>query len=386
MLWSGSGKRRILCCTQVCLVFAAIVAAGFAVAYVCYSWQNPKVIEIVFGSILITLLLGSSTTLFSRLFGEPKSHKGAWFWLLMSVSLLVVVIAFLVYASNTPKDITEDIPVVYLIDPTTNLLAHLGLAENETGAICYLHARLVLQRLQESEPKAKAAIGSLNTRTTSADDMMFLHRIFQDLTEYLLVYHLGNIFFAMGEGERTLYGGRALRWIARPGGDIAAESQTLGNIEKQFAENLFYGVKTTMDSNDPWQFHLPKGSQMRLQKGADTGITVLTIETKRFMRIDIAVQYLWNSSQGYVVLRESEEAVNAQDLQEPYRSLRRFQAVIHYDVKFDKRRYGYAIMRQYERWATDLLAVLQRQFSWGNPRLADTGKVPRYPGLREKTR
>jgi hypothetical protein len=387
----GLTKRRIARCTKAAVALAAIVAAGWAILYLWYSRQNPKVLEVVGGSILITLLLGSATTLFSRLHGESKDYRGILFWLLTSISLLAIVIAFLVYESNTPRDIAEEIPVVYLIDPATNRLADLRFLEDETGNICYLQARLALTRLKEKEPKVNTAINSINTRASSPNDvavvgrnMLLLDRVFQDLTEYLLIYGLGHIFFAASDGESRMYGGHALRWIARPEGDIGDEPQTLSSIEEKFKANRFYGITTTMDSEDPWQFHLPKGSHMHLKRNAGSRTSVLTIECNGFIRIDIAVQYLSNSSQGYVYLRELEQGVEIRDSQEPYRMLRRFHACIHYDVKFDRWRYGYAPMRHYENWANDLLGVLQRQLSWGNPPLANYGNVMRYYELRNK--
>lgn len=391
MIPPGLTKGRVARCTKAALALAAMVATGWAILYLWYSRQNPKVLEIVGGSILIALLLGSATTLFSRLLGESKDHRGILFWLLTSVSLLAVVIACLVYESNTPRDIAEEIPVVYLIDPATSRLADLGSLEDDTGETSYFDARFALTRLREKEPKVNTAINSINTHATSPDDavvvgrnMFFLDRVFQDLTEYLLIYGLGHIVFAMGDDESRIYGGHALRWIARPEGDIGDEPQTLSSIEEEFKANLFYGIAASIHSGNPWQLHLPKDSHMYLKRNADSPISVLTIECNGFIRIDIAVQYLFSSSHGFVFVRELEEGVEIQDLQEPYRMLRCFQARIHYDVRFDRWRYGYARMRHYENWANDLLGVLQRQFSWGNPRLANDGKVMRYHELRNK--
>ncbi len=238
--------------------------------------------------------------------------------------------------------------MVYLIDLATNRLADLPFLEDETGNICYVEARLALNRLKEKEAKVNTAINSINTHATSPDDavafgrnMLLLDRVFQDFTEYLLIHGLGHIFFPMGDGESRMYGGHALRWIARPEGDIGDEPQTLSSIEEEFKANRFYGITPTMDSKDPWQFHLPKGSHMHLKRNADSRTSVLTIECNGFMRINIAVQYLSNSSHGYVYLRELEQGVDIRDLQEPYRMLRHFRACIHYDVKFDRWRYGY---------------------------------------------
>ncbi|MEN6425168.1 MAG: hypothetical protein ABFE13_07385 [Phycisphaerales bacterium] len=228
-------------------------------------------------------------------------------------------------------------------------------------------------------------VGLYSTAMESNSDTMLRWQIFHDLTEYLLVYHLGHSFITT-DADKTSYRMRG-RWFAIPEPSIRTSPQTLSDIKGSLAENLFYGTDGGL-FGDEWRFDLPKGTQMRLRKDDKNkfGISVLTFEKKRFMRIDIAIEYLVTSSQGHVFPVELPEGVSIEGLEKPYRAAPIFETRIHYDAKFDKWHYSYPEMRHYETWAKDLLALLQRQFSWGNPRLADTVKVHRYYKLREEAR
>jgi hypothetical protein len=51
-------------------------------------------------------------------------------------------------------------------------------------------------------------------------------------------------------------------------------------------------------------------------------------------------------------------------------------AVVHFDAEFDRFRYGFARMRDYENWVKDLLGFFERNLAWGAIDYAHVTDIP----------
>jgi hypothetical protein len=369
------------------ILLGVIVLMGIGSGvYFFYSRANPRFLEIFLGSVLLSLLLGLMSALLEG-FMEKGFRKGPWTLLIITVSLLMTLVALLVYSSNSPKSIRAEIPVIYLIDPTTRDLVSGLLGDSDAGQTCYFTASRVFQQFRKSTPRAAAAIDSVFTHPSMGEDTSFLWQMFHDFTEYLVVLYLSSTSIeGEVEREKKTLRNEAARWLAIPNPNIRGQPQPLSHMEGQFEENTFSNVDfSDIARRAQLKFWVPRDTHMTLLRKDDTRSSLLTIKNK-FVQIDIEIQFLALSSRGYAFLRDWEEGMDIQDLGKPYRALRQFEARIYYDVKYDRKRYGYPKMREQEEWSQDLLSLLQRKFSWGNPPVVDPVKVLRYFDLFEKSR
>jgi hypothetical protein len=369
------------------ILFGAVVLLGAGSAvYFFWSRGNPRFTEIFVGSVLLSLLLGLVSNVLDG-FMEKGVRNGPWTLLVVTLSVLMMLLALLVYSSNSPNSLKAEIPVIYLIDPTTHDLADGFLGDSDTGRGCYFFTSRIFQRFKQSTPRAAGAIDSVFTHQPFGDDSLFLWQVFHDFTEYLAVLYIGSTFTEGGiERLRKTYRNEAAPWLAIPNPSIRDTPQPLSFLEGQFRENMFYYVDfNDIARREQIRFWVPRDTRVSLQRKDDMQSSLLTIRNK-FLQIDIEIQFLMMSSQGYAFLREWEEGMGTQDLGNPYRALRQFEARIYYDVRYDRKRYGFPKMRDQEEWSQDLLSLLQRKFSWGNPPMADSVKVLRYFNLLEKSR
>jgi hypothetical protein len=249
------------------------------------------------------------------------------------------------------------------------------MGDSETGRLCYFQVRRFFRQFKEKTPKAAKAVESAFTHPVMGDDPVFLMKIFENFTEYLIADYIGYVF-TTSDTEKSFYSGESRSWLGLPHPDIEGETQTVNDIEGPFPENLFFGSEH-IDTNTKLEFRLPKDTSICLHKKDGVMSSQFTIKNK-FLQIDITVAFLVQSSGGYAFLSEPE-------MEKPYRSLLKFETCVFYDVKYSKWRYSYSDMRHYEKWAQDLFLVLQRKFSWGNPPLAEFEEMMRYFKQFEKS-
>jgi hypothetical protein len=217
------------------------------------------------------------------------------------------------------------------------------------------------------------------THPLLGDDAQYLDQVFHDFTEYLLIHFLSSRF-TKDDIEKEDYWGEALRSFAIPNPSIRAEPQPRNQIDRQFQQNLFYDFDVnSIVADRRLEFCLPKDTHASLRrKGADSCVTI----KNSFLRIDIGIRYLAVSSQDYTFLRD----MDVKGLGKPYRAFRQFKACVYYEVRYSKRRYGYPVMRDYEKWSSDLLSLLREQFSWGDPPRVDDPKAMEYFDMKENPR
>ncbi|MEN6424600.1 MAG: hypothetical protein ABFE13_04505 [Phycisphaerales bacterium] len=110
------------------LVFFVLLGTWSGVYFV-RSHGSPRFFEILAGSVLLSLLLGLMSTLVER-FMERGFRKGPWALSILALAFLTMLMALLVRVSNSPQNISAEIPVVYLLDLTTHnlLLSDLRLS------------------------------------------------------------------------------------------------------------------------------------------------------------------------------------------------------------------------------------------------------------------
>jgi hypothetical protein len=149
---------------------------------------------------------------------------------------------------------------------------------------------------------------------------------------------------------------------------IKGRNQSLADIKGPFNKNLFYGAQGRFLSFAG--LLMPKDTSIRLHHRERSSSEGFTIENQ-FLTIDIGIAFLVTWSQGFVF-------AEGPDAKRPYRDLLRFETCIYYDVKYKRTPYGFADRKYHEEWAEDLFSVLQRRFSWGNPRLAEHAETARY--------
>jgi hypothetical protein len=372
---------------RVGMGFVLIVLLGSAAYAVWYIWasrQNPKVIEIVGGSILITLLLGSSSTLFTKIREKPKRHRASVImWFLTSASLLVVLIAFLVYASNTPKDIKRQIPVTYLIDMNElEITSDLEIASSEARFV-YRDAVNLFHNFKHASADNEAQVKNALVH----HEFLFGTRLFRDLTEILIPRCIAGPP-EQGEMEPALWCGELHRWQAWPHKSISCAEMDFNDIQGGFNQNQFFRIRG-------WpglvfcrkKLRLPNDTRVQLLTG-DSGWSSVYVIANDFVEIKIGIQVfvigMWISP---TFPAESAFRVSLAPGGKRRGPFCRVDTMIYYDVTFSRCWYSFPEMRHYEEWVNDLYALLERRFAWGSPQLLSFAEVmKRYEWSIEQDR
>jgi hypothetical protein len=168
-----------------------VVSLGLAFSAAWYLWasqQNPKVIELIVGSILITVVLGSCTDFYMKL-REPNRRKYPTMGLLRSISLLVAMTAFLVYASNTPGSVRGEVLVTYVFQPTMlSIPYNLKVPDAHLLEPC----RFFLAFRDRSTENRR--IVEDMTQIHGREDIVANLKVFHDLTEYLLLWTMAHSY------------------------------------------------------------------------------------------------------------------------------------------------------------------------------------------------
>jgi hypothetical protein len=361
------------------VVLVLLLGAGaYAVWYVWASRQNPKVIEIVGGSILITLLLGSSSTLFAKLRAEPKSHKVAvTLWFLISASLLMIVIAGLVFSSNTPPSIKKEIPVTYLIDMNDLAIVSDLEVESAEARFLYMDAVALFQHFKGASDDNQRQV-----KSALAEPGRWLHfgtGLFCDLTEILIPRCIAGPG-EQGDSEPAVWRGEVRRWNAWPDKRIAAENVDINDILGPLSQNQFFHIQGSplyeLDRNNHnMELRLPRNARICLSSGDAPWSSAYTISND-FVEIKIRVQvFLLGIWLRLTYPAESAFRVSLTPSNRRRGPFYRVDTVIYYEATFSKRWYSLSKMRYHEEWANDLLALLERRFTWGSPPLLDFAEV-----------
>lgn len=355
------------------LILGLLAILGIlAVVYISSSGSNPHIPEIIIGTIAIGLFIGISSTLIHTLFEKQISAKPI-ISTLLALFCLAILVAILVYSSNNPKNIRREIPVTYLVDIKTNEMPFGLQFHSTTTHVCYDDARFIFKNFKEKSSENSKRIIEMVT-SSGVDTSGFSIRFFQNLTEYLIPYFIGNRFVTP-EAELTRYYRETPKWLGMPDNKIKGKSMSLEYITGEFKDNLFYGIKGQIPDNKI-EMILPKDTEITLKR--DDGPTSRFIIKNKFLEIKIGVRYLIGTSEFFAFLHPSAIPPYSPSAKELKRSFKRYDTIIYYDVNFNKWRYGFPIMRYYEEWANSLISVMQRKFAWGSSVLVDPLEVLRY--------
>ena len=292
---------------------------------------------------------------------EKQVENRPWISFGILCCCLGILVAFLIYSSNAPKDIHKEIPVTYLVNLNTMELP-LGLRfDSEIASYSYDNARCILKNFKDKNLENTQKIKQMLQANPK-----FNIACFQDLTEYLIPYNMG-LGPSGTEMELALYRGESTKLLAWPHSAIRGESKPLDRIEGKFKNNIFYGIEAFPELHRNIAIRLPKNTKMALIK-TNKAPPVFIIKNK-FLEIKIEIWYLFASSGYYAeclpdsAFRQSGEPI----LKEQKCPIKRYDTVISYNVTFNRLRYGFPEMQYYEEWANDLLLMLQRNFLWGSP-------------------
>lgn len=359
-------------------ILLTTVVVVCAVGYIYLNRRNLYVWEIIIGSVAISLLLGVVPSLIHNILEKETGVRSIVLFMIVT-ACLAVLIAILVYLSNVPKSIREEIPVTYLLSPRKKELPYgLRFASTTTSA-CYLEAMWIFKRFKEMSPGNAKKIEEM-AKAPGQEDFVFARKFFQNLTEYLLAYYMA-MHFTTDEANLTWYRKETPKWLGFPHEDIAGKGKPLEAIGGDFRDNIFYGIK----GHSPkvkLELRFPKGTEINLDR--ENLSSTLTIKNK-FMVAKIGVFFSIMGSQSFGFLHESTFLPYGSDKEELAKAFRRYDTIIYYDVTFSKRSYGYPEMKYYEEWAKDLFTVLERKFRWGSPALEDEIEIlRRYPQTEEK--
>ncbi len=358
----------------VTLVTLLLATGGaYSVYYIYHSRDNPHLLEIILGSILISLIVGILPSLIQK-FTEKQVANRPWISFVTLCCCLGILVALLVYSSNAPKNIKVEIPVTYLVNLNTMELP-FGLRFDSTiTSLSYDQARRILKNFKDKNPENAEKIKQM-LQANFVDTSRFDVTCFQNLTEYLIAYYIGYSF-TTSDFELALHRGEVLRWLAFPHPTIRGESKPLEWIKGEFRNNLFYGLKAFPELDEKIELNLPKNTEVSFTRANEASST-FTIKNK-FLEIKIEVWYLLGSS-GYPSPRLPDAAFSLYVPKEQKGPFKRYDAVISYNVTFERLRYAFPEMRYYEEWANDLLSMLQRKLSWGSAPCVDlTELVKRY--------
>jgi len=343
-------------------LFLFVLAIGvLSFIYIFFlSPSNPRIIELILGVVTLGIVIGIVSSLVYTFFHrqvENHPKKAISF----AFCCLLFVLALLLFSSNTPKILSRDIPVTYLVNPNTGEMPYSLYFQGQTTSISYRDVVSIFKQFGERSPEKAEDLLSGNPVSM---------RIFRDLTEYLIPYFIGTTF-TTSEVEPTMYRKTTRKWFGKPHLSITDQPTTIDDISGPLGENLFYGIKTFPDTKI--EMDLPKNTQITLERDGDFITTI--VFKNRFQEISIGIQLLLTTSGGGAYLA----AVFlppppllppsfADELKVLYKS---YNTIIHFDVKFSRLWYGHPDMQYYEEWANSLLSLLERKFGWGSPNLYD---------------
>jgi len=350
------------------LSIALIALVICALLYIWASRQNPNVIDIVGSSILISLLLGSSSTFFVKMFEKPKKcNSSVTKWFLISASMLITLIAFLIYSSNAPDSIRQEIPITYIFNCKAKEIAwNLDISSDESHQIYFVALQLFRNFRDRSMSNSEVI-----------DDMVKLHGqenissnlgIFHELTEYLLAWNIGHVF-TTGDMELAHLRGQIRSWLAFPNKEIEIISKSKDTIEGDFQSNIFYDFNDQDPISKSWDFRLPRNTKIYMTK--NDGWHSKIILTNSFVDIELEVHGLLMGSGVPTLVHESAFGVFG-DTDGPFK---KYKCLLICNATFNKWKYGFPKMRYYEQWVSDLFSRLQRRFAWGSPPLININEM-----------
>ncbi|MBW1794174.1 MAG: hypothetical protein JRJ38_07055 [Deltaproteobacteria bacterium] len=351
------------------LSIALIIMVICALLYVWSSRQNPNVIDIVGSSILISLLLGSSSTFFVKMFEKTKKrNSSAAKWFLISVSILITLIAFLIYSSNAPESIRQEIPITYIFNRKAKEIAwNLDTPSDESDQNYFLALQLFRYFRDRSMSNSEVI-----------DDMMKLHGqenissnlgIFHELTEYLLAWNIGHIF-TTGDMELAMLRGQSRNWLAFPKKEIEIMSKGKDVIKGDFESNIFYDYNDQDPISKSWDFRLPRNTNIIMTKN-DGWHSKIIITDDSFFTVELEVHGLLVDCGAPTLVHESAFGVFG-DTDGPFK---KYKCLLICNASFNKWKYGFPKMRHYEQWVSDLFSKLQRRFAWGSPPLININEM-----------
>jgi hypothetical protein len=161
--------------------------ATYGAWYIWASRHSPRVVDIVGSSILITLLLGSCSALFWKAFEKPRKWKASVLMLfLVSLSLLVMLIAFLVFSSKEPTPTRIEIPVTYILNRRTlSIPDGLATPDSESSA-SYFEVCQLFRCFRDRTDRNRQMVADMAQLFGHENHSQNL-RIFHDLTEYIVL-------------------------------------------------------------------------------------------------------------------------------------------------------------------------------------------------------
>jgi len=347
----------------------AILLAACAAAYLYFNRMNPYVWEIVVGSVAISLVLGGVSVLIQQIW-EKGVTPTSLVLALVVLALLLVLIAALVWLSNTPRAIRKEIPVTYLLSPRKKELP-FGLRFAESSPFFfYIDACGIFKNFRDSSPENTKKIEAA-AKPPGQGDFVSATEVFQNLTEYLVAYYMATTL-TTGEMSLAMYRKEGWRWLGFPHESIAGERKPLEYIAGPLKSNIFYGIRGYGPDHE-LELRLPRSTRVFLER--ENGLTSRFTIKNKFMEIKIGIFFDIGGSQSFGFLDESAFLSYGSDVNELKLAFNRYETIVYYDVTFSKWRYAYPEMKHHEEWANDLFAMLQRKFAWGSPALADEVEV-----------
>ncbi|HEY5999154.1 MAG TPA: hypothetical protein VI078_07600 [bacterium] len=365
--WEGLRKRYM---TRVIVVLVSVFLGLTSVAYLVISRDNPRLIELTVGTVVLGIVVGIVSSLVHTL-GDRwfEKHRVAATFLGLSVTMFFV--AVLIFASNAPPRISRKIPVTYLVStPAKELPRRLEFGDRVVD-FCYSDAVRIFGAGMASRPDRAKLLEELVDQGTfpSASD----GHVFRDLTTFLVPYFLGEGTGA-GEPELAAYYKKLWPLVGIPDDQIAGDALALEDIEGPIRENMYFGVQSAFGA--PIAIRVPKGMTIRLIRN-DLWTSTYVLEN-RYLKVRIGIRSLYSkpmsnqSGYPYVYI------VSALSPMSPYvDGLERewmgpfipYDTIIYFDVDFDRFWYGSTQMKYYEEWAESVFSVLDKKFAWGHPPL-----------------
>lgn len=330
---------------------------------------SPYIVEIILGSVSLGMLIGLTRAVIQH-FVDMWFKKKKILLLCLLVSLTLVAIAGLLYATNRPGVIECTIPITYVIDVNSLQLADMYF-EDFFARNAYSDARTVwresVERLTVTDTSRRLA-ESIITGGVNQFALAWLH----SLTDYLVGFYLYKVPYpTSAESELADYSGQSLSFYCLPHPDIAGETLTLESIHAVLKGNPHSNRVPIVSV--PGERSLPKGTtiSLRVQKGKSE----YTIRNN-YVEISINVNLIQHSG-GQVFLADSMLPLPFTEVQPRRSRVNGYRVAITCRATFTRWRYGFLRMRHYEDWTKDLFAYLQRAFSWGDPDLLSIAEVLR---------
>jgi len=223
------------------------------------------------------------------------------------LSVFFILSAVVTHALNTPRPISRELHLTYLLNPQTG--EFVTSAPFVGGSFCASDAEALFREYKETHPEHAKLMEDMATINPQPESWVFAQEFFQNLTVFLIPYCLAR---PTSEGlELKRYDEEEARaWIGNPSRRIWDGRHPVEFIGGEFNQNLFYEIAVNESAKERAGLGLRRRPGLALPRGAKMylapvdsrrGISRLIVENAFLtMKFGIQTVQLGNVARGMV--------------------------------------------------------------------------------------